>query len=126
MGRPWGLVSAGVSVVLCALFYLFANMGIVYLAEVPMLTLAGLGLWLLVMSGLKSLEPVSEEVEASMTAGWGAVILSLGLVGTLSVRGYPLGFLIVGFGLVLGALIIFAALRMWPKRATARGKTSTG
>ena len=126
MGRPWGLVSAGVVVVLGALFYLLSIMGLVSLAEVPMLTLSGLGAWLLVVSGMKSLEPTPDEVEASMTAGGGALILTLGVAGTLSARGYSLSVLIVGVGIVLGFLIIFAAVRMWPRKAVVRVKTGSG
>jgi len=112
-------------VVLSALFYLLSIMGLISLAEVPMLALAGLGVWLLVVSGMKSLEPVAGELEASMTAGSGALILTLGVVGALSARGYPLGVPLVGFGIVLGFLIIFAALRMWPKKAVAKVKAGS-
>ena len=126
MGRPWGLVSAGVVVVPSALFYLLSIMGLVSLAEVPMLTLSGLGAWLLVVSGMKSLEPTPDEVEASMTAGGGALILTLGVAGTLSARGYSLSVLIVGVGIVLGFLIIFAAVRMWPRKAVVQVKTGSG
>jgi hypothetical protein len=126
MGRPWGLVSAGVVVVLSALFYLLSIIGLISLAEVPMLALAGLGVWLLVVSGMKSMEPAAGELEASITAGWGALVLTLGVVGALSARGYPLGALIAGFGIVLGFLIIYAALRMWPRKATVEVKASSG
>jgi hypothetical protein len=125
MGRPWSLVSAGVVVVLSALFYLLSIVGLISLAEVPMLALSGLGVWLLVVSGMKRMEPVAGELEASMTAGWGALILTLGVVGALSARGCPLGVLIVGFGIVLGFLIIFAGLRMWPKKAAAQVKADS-
>ena len=126
MGRPWSLISAGVVVILGAVFYLLSIMGLVSLAEVPMLTLSGLGAWLLVVSGMKTLEPTAGEVEASMTAGGGALILTLGVTGTLSARGYSLSVLIVGVGIVLGFLIIFAAVRMWPKKAVAQVKTGSG
>ena len=125
MGRPWGLVSAGVAVVLSALFYLLNIMGLISFAEVPMLTIAGLGIWLLVVSGMKNMEPVAGEMEVSITAGWGALILMLGVVGTFSARGYPLGVPLVGFGIVLGFLIIFAALRMWPKKVAAQVKADS-
>jgi hypothetical protein len=126
MGRPWALISAGVVVILGALFYLLSIMGLSSLAEVPMLTLSGLGVWLLVVSGMKSMEPTKDEVEASMTAGGGALILTIGVVGALSVRGYPLGILIAGFGIVLGFLIVFAALRVWPRRAAVQVRASSG
>ena len=122
-GRPWGLVSAGVAVTMVAFFYLLNVTGLVSLAEVPMLTFAGIGVWLLVISGMKILEPVSDEIQAPITAGWGAILFMLGLVGTLSVRGYPLGVLMAGFGIVLGLLIVYAAFRTWPKKTIL---TSTG
>jgi len=112
-------------VVLGALFYLLSIMGLISLAEVPMLALAGLGVWLLVVSGMKSMEPVAGELEASITAGWGALVLTLGVVGALSARGYPLGALIAGFGIILGFLIIYAALRMWPRKAVAQVKAGS-
>jgi hypothetical protein len=79
-----------------------------------MLTFAGMGVWLLVMSGMKILEPIGEEIQAPIIAGWGVILLMLGLVGTLSVRGYSLGVLMAGFGMVLGLLIVYAASRTWP------------
>jgi hypothetical protein len=117
-GRPWGLVLAGVAVIMVAFFYLLNVIGLLSLAEVPMLTFAGIGVWLLVTSGMKILEPVSEEVQAPVAAGWGVILLMLGLVGTLGVRGYPLGLLMAGFGIVLGLLIVYSAFRTWPKRTT--------
>jgi len=110
-------------VVLGALFYFLNIMGLVSLAEVPTLALAGLGVWLLVASGLKSMEPAVGEMEASLTAGWGVLILVLGIIGTLGARGYPLGVLLVLLGIVVGVIIIFAASRMWPKRAVVSAKT---
>jgi len=124
-GRPWGLVSAGVAVIMVAFFYLLNVIGLVSLAEVPMLTFAGIGISLLVISGMKTLEPVSKEVQAPITAGWGAILFMLGLVGTLSVRGYPLGVLMAGFGIVLGLLIVYSAFRTWPKR-TGLARTGLG
>lgn len=102
--------------IMVAFFYLLNVTGLVSLAEVPMLTFAGIGVWLLVISGMKILEPVSEEVQGPITAAWGAILFMLGLVGTLSVRGYSLGVLMAGFGIVLGLLIVYSALRTWPKR----------
>lgn len=104
--------------IMVAFFYLLNVIGLLSLAEVPMLTFAGIGVWLLVTSGMKILEPVSEEVQAPVAAGWGVILLMLGLVGTLGVRGYPLGLLMAGFGIVLGLLIVYSAFRTWPKRTT--------
>jgi len=126
MGRPWALVSTGVVMILGVFFYLLATMGLVFLAEVPMLTLSGLGLWLLAVSGVKSMEPAVGEMDASTTAGWGALILTVGALGTLSVRGYPLNILIIGFAIFLGILIIFAAVKMWPRKVVAQVKPSSG
>ncbi|MCJ7610561.1 hypothetical protein MUP00_13020 [Candidatus Bathyarchaeota archaeon] len=124
-GRPWGLVSVGVAVIMVAFFYLLNVTGLVSLAEVPMLTFAGMGVWLLVMSGMKILEPIGEEIQAPIIAGWGVILLMLGLVGTLSVRGYSLGVLMAGFGMVLGLLIVYAASRTWP-RSSNLARTGLG
>ena len=113
MGRPWSLISAGVVVILGALFYL-ATLAITVAVA---LTLSGLGLWLLIVAVVKWILPTKDEVEAPITAGWGALTLALGLAGILSIAGYPLYVVIVGLAVVLGILMIVAAFRMWPRRA---------
>jgi small-conductance mechanosensitive channel len=99
-----------------ALFYLLAIFGSIGITEVPMLTLAGLGICLLVVAGLKNMQPIVGEMEASITAGWGALLLVIGVLGDLSARGFSSSILLVFFGVLFGVLMIFAALRMWPKK----------
>lgn len=91
-----------------------------------MLTIAGLGGWFLVVAGLKNMEPIVGEMEASITAGWGILLLAIGVVGDLSVRGFPSSMLLVIFGIIFGILMIFAALRVWPKKSTVQVKTDSG
>ncbi|MCJ7631728.1 hypothetical protein MUP77_04930 [Candidatus Bathyarchaeota archaeon] len=126
MGRPWSMVSGGVSIILVALFYLMASVGVLALMEVPMLAIAGLGVFLLAVASIKNQEPIAGEMEASITAGWGTLLLAIGAVGDLSVRGLPISILLIILALVFGILMIFAALRMWPKRAAVQGKMSSG
>ena len=126
MGRPWSVVLGGVSIILAALFYLMVLAGALVLEEVPMLAIAGLGVFLLAIAGIKNLEPIAGEMEASITAGWGILLLAIGAVGDLGVRGFPMSILLIILALVFGLLMIFAALRMWPRREAARGKMSSG
>jgi hypothetical protein len=93
--------------------------GILALVEVPMLTIAGLGVFLLAVAGIKNQGPIAGEMEASITAGWGILLLAIGAVGDLSVRGFPISILLIILALVFGLLMIIAAMRMWPKRITA-------
>ncbi len=91
-----------------------------------MLAIAGLGVFLLAVASIKNQEPIAGEMEASITAGWGTLLLAIGAVGDLSVRGFPISILLIILALVFGILMIFAALRMWPKRAAVQGKMSSG
>jgi hypothetical protein len=113
MGRPWALLTAGIAIVGVGLSYLFSYIGFSNDGEILPLAAVILGIWLLIQGAVKRILPVLEETDGNITAGWGIMILALGLVGDLAARGYPLPILLVGFTILVGALVILPALTIW-------------
>ena len=74
------------------------------------------GVWLLLEGAVKQASPAPGEMECILTLGWGVLILAIGIIGDLNARGYPLAILLAAFAILLGALAVLAALRMWTRR----------
>lgn len=120
MGRPWALISFGIGLIAASLSYLLAFTRFISYTEVIPLTIAVMGMWLLLQSLVKGLHPAVGEMSALTTAGWGLLVLAIGIVGDLSVRGYPVGVLFAGLAILLGGLTVLAAFLMWIRRPAIR------
>jgi len=116
MGRPWGLMTAGVAIIGGGIAYVSAFFGYSAYSEVLPVAAIIVGAWLLLEGAVKQTTPAPGEMESILTVGWGVLILAIGIIGDLNVRGYPLAILLAAFAILLGVLAVLAALRMWERR----------
>jgi hypothetical protein len=116
MGRPWSLMTAGVAIIGGGVSYMSAYVGYIAYSEVLPVVAIIVGVWLLLEGAVKQISPAPVEMESILTLGWGVLILAIGTVGDLNTRGYPLAILLAAFVILLGALAVLAAMRMWTRR----------
>ncbi|MEM2922156.1 MAG: hypothetical protein QXF26_07555 [Candidatus Bathyarchaeia archaeon] len=122
MGRPWGLMTAGIVLASCGLLYITAYLGYIRYSEAPSICAIVLGVWLVIEGIVKALRPIRGEMESAATVGWGVLIAGIGVVGDLNVRGYPLTVLLAAYACLIGVLAIIAALRMSKEKNPATEK----
>jgi len=113
--RPVGLLSFGLLILLLALSLAMASAGLIGFSEVPSSVIALFGVWLMVLAGVQSTKQEKHERSAFSIFSWGVFISALGIVWFLSIRQILLGYLPSVFLLVIGTLIVIAALRYWKK-----------
>jgi hypothetical protein len=113
--RPFNLLSYGVFFVLVALSLALSAVGLIGLVEVPSVVIALTGIWIIVLAGLQIGRTEKYGRSTFSTFSWGVLISTLGLVWFLFNRQILVNYLPVIFLLVIGILIIAAALRYWKK-----------
>ena len=118
MGRPWGLMTAGIVIIGGGVSYISAYFGYTSFSEVLPIAAIILGAGLILEGAMKQLSPVPGEMESTNTVGWGIFILAIGIIGGLNTRGYPLAILLAAFVILLGALAVLAALKMWTRKTS--------
>jgi len=117
LGRPWGLMTAGVVIIGGGLSYISAILGYIAFSEVLPIAAVILGVGLILEGAIKQLIPAPGEMESIITIGWGVLVLAIGVIGDLNTRGYPLPILLGAFVILIGALAVLAAMKMWTRRA---------
>ncbi len=122
LGRPWGLMTAGIVIIGGGVSYVSAYLGYIAFEEVLPIAAVILGVGLILAGVLKQFSPMPGEMESIVTIGWGVLILAIGVIGDLNVRGYPFAILLAVFVVLLGILAVFAALRMWTRKASLTEK----
>ena len=114
--RPYGLLSAGaIAIILGATLYL-SILEVVSLAEAPSLILLFSGIWVLFIALLRAMSPSSHEMGAFSTAGWGILLSSIGALWFLTFQGYTVDLAVVALFVIIGILLLVAALREWSAR----------
>ena len=112
---PFGLLSFGIFIILLAMSLALSAVGLIGLFEVPSIVIALSGVWIIVLAGLQTGKTEKYGRSAFSTFSWGVLISTLGLVWFLFNRQVLVNYLPVVFLLVIGILIIVAALRYWKK-----------
>ena len=113
--KPFNLLSYGVFFILVALSLALSAAGLIGLVEVPSVVIALTGVWIIVLAGLQTGRQEKYGRSTFSTFSWGIIISTLGLVWFLFIRQILINYLPVIFLLVIGILIIAAALRYWKK-----------
>lgn len=109
--RPWALVSIGVLVILCAVSYYAYLAGLLAAGEVLPAAVTLAGVWALLLAAIRAFSPSTYSMGPFGTAAWGILILTLGALWFLSVRGFPMENMVVVAGLLIGLLIVVIGLR---------------
>ena len=122
MGRPWGLMTAGIVIIGGGVSYISAYLGHTAFSEVLPIAAVILGVGLILEGAVKQLSPALGEMESIITIGWGVLILTIGIIGDLNTRGYPLAILLAAFVILFGAFAVLAALKMWTRRVSQTEK----
>jgi len=111
--RPLGILSLGVLVVIVAICLMITT----EIGEILSLAITFFGVWVIVLAGIKTRTPPEElekyERGAFSTLAWGIILTAIGGAWFLNIRtGYWLYSLALVL-LVLGILVVTAALRSW-------------
>ena len=109
--RPWALISLGVLIILCAVSYYAHLARLIAAAEVLPAAITLAGVWVLLLATIRAVSPSTYSMSPFSTAAWGILILTLGALWFLSVRGFPVENMVVVFGLLIGLLIVVIGLR---------------
>jgi hypothetical protein len=105
-----GLLSIGVFLIVFVIsIILYTPLGYVDWPLIPPLILALFGCWIIVLAGIRTLNPQKYELGPFSTFAWGLLLVAIG--GAWFVYGTNPLYSLVIILLVLGALAIAAALR---------------
>lgn len=109
--RPWALISIGVVIIIYALSYYAHLAQLLAAVEVLPIAIALAGVWVLLLATIRAFSPSTYSMSPFSTAAWGILILALGALWFLNVRGYPAENMIVVSGILIGLLIVMIGLR---------------
>jgi apolipoprotein N-acyltransferase len=112
---PFEILSLGILVILTALGLAMWAGGLISLAEVPSLVIALFGIWIMALAGIQGNKPAGHGRGAFSTFSWGVLISAVGTVWLLSSRQILVGYLPSFFLLIVGVLIVVAAILYWKK-----------
>jgi len=113
--KPFTLLSYGVFFIIVALCLAISVSGFIELFEVPSIVIALSGLWIIVLAILQEGKQDKYARSTFSTLSWGLIISTIGFTWFLYSRQIFVEYLPVMFLLVIGILIIIAALRHWKK-----------
>ena len=108
---PIELLSFGVLLLIASLCLAIWASGLIGLTEVPPLTIALFGVWVMALAGMRSSATGSHKRSAFSYFAWGILISAFGTIWFLSSRQILLGYLPAILLFVIGILIVIGALR---------------
>ena len=105
-----GLLSIGVFLIILVIsIILYTPLGYVDWPLIPPLILAFFGCWILILAGIRTLNPQKYELGPFSTFGWGLLLIAIGGAWFFAWINWIYSLVIIL--LVLGALAIVTALR---------------
>lgn len=117
--RPLGVLSIGVLIVILAagavVFAADAANFLLYASKIFSLTLILFGLWVVGLAGIRASNPETYGHGAFNVFSGGILITTLGVAWLLSIYEFPSIYLLATVILVLGFLVVTAAIRTWRK-----------
>ncbi len=117
--RPLGVLSIGVSIVILAagavVFAADAGNFLLYASKIFSLTLTLFGLWVVGLAGIRASNPEIYGHGAFNVFSGGILITTLGVAWLLSIYEFPAVYLLATVLLILGILVVAAAIRTWRK-----------
>ncbi len=117
--RPLGVLSIGALIVILAasavVFAADAADFLLYASEIFSLTLILFGLWVAGLAGVRASNPEIYGRGAFSIFSGGILIIAVGVAWLLSIYKFPVVYLLSTVLLILGILVVAAAIRTWRK-----------
>jgi len=114
--RPVGVLSLGILILVLAVSTAaFAFNVLVDISEIFSVTLILFGLWIIVLAGLRVVNPEGYGGGVFNTFSGGILITTLGILWLLYVRVLLVEYLLPTLLLVIGILVAVAGIRAWRK-----------
>jgi len=114
--RPVGVLSLGILILVLAVsIAAFAANILADVSEILSLTFILFGLWIIVLAGIRTINPEQYGGGAFNTFSGGILITTLGLVWLLYSRGVAVNYLLPAFLVVIGILVAVTGIRAWRK-----------
>lgn len=104
------VLSAGVFIIIIAIcLLLYTPLGYIEMHTIPSLIIALVGVWIMILAGIKAKTPSTYGRGTFSTFGWGALLTAIGGAWFLSFNWtYALALVLT----IMGILAVIAALRM--------------
>jgi hypothetical protein len=114
--RPVGVLSLGILILVLAMSAAaFAANLLADVFEIFSLTLILFGLWIVIVAGIRVINPEQDSRGAFSTFSGGALIATLGVVWTFYIREVFAEYLFPALLLVIGILVAVAGIKAWRK-----------
>ena len=114
--KPVAVLSLGILIVILAVSAVaFAANMLINISEIFSLTLVLFGLWIMVLAGIRAVNPEEFGTGAFNTFSGGILITTLGFVSLLYIRGLLVEYLLPALLLVVGILVAVVGIREWRK-----------
>ena len=113
--KPVAVLSLGILVVILAVSVAVSVVTeLVGVSEIFSLTLILFGLWIMVLAGIRAVNPEEFGAGAFNTFSGGILVTTLGVVWLLYGR-LPIEYLLSGLLLIVGILVAIVGIRAWRK-----------
>ena len=114
--KPVAVLSLGILVVILAVSAIaFSVNMLINISEIFPLTVILFGLWIMVLAGIRAVNPEEFGAGAFNTFSGGILVLSIGVVWFLHSREMFVEYLLPALLLVVGILVAIVGLRAWRK-----------
>jgi hypothetical protein len=114
--RPVGVLSLGILILVLAVSATaYVTNTLVDVREIFSLTFVLFGLWIIVLAGMRVLNPEQYGGGAFNTFSGGILTTALGVIWLLYVRALLVGYLLPALLLVVGVLVAVVGIRAWRK-----------
>ena len=112
--KPVGVLSLGILIAVLAVCVVISVVTELGVSEIFSLTLVFFGLWIMVLAGIRAVNPEEFGAGAFNTFSGGILITTLGVVWLLYDR-LPIEYLLSGLLLIVGILVAIVGIRAWRK-----------
>jgi len=114
--KPVAVLSLGILILVLAVSAVaFVTNMLVDVTEILSLTLVLFGLWIMVLAGIRSVNPEEFGAGAFNTFSGGILITTLGILWLLYARALLVEYLLPALLLVVGILVAVVGIRAWRK-----------
>jgi len=114
--RPVGVLSMGILILVLAISIVASTVNVLHgVFEIFAFTFILFGLWIMILAGMRAINPEQYGRGAFNTLSGGILITTLGFVWLLYSREVPVNYLLPAFLVVIGILVAVAGIRAWRK-----------
>jgi hypothetical protein len=114
--KPVGVLTLGILILAVAVSTTASVVGVLEgISEVFAFSLILFGLWIVVLTGIKAVNPADYGGGAFNALSAGILLATIGTLWILSIRNLFVGYLLPVLLLIVGALVVVAGIRAWRK-----------